>query len=129
MADCSLNGLITGSKCFDCLSASEKQALKVYLLAQALKALGGTDLTNNSTLNKTVACLTCVPQFRIDSMDVLIAQRYASNVGAGAAVNLPIAQLRSKISCAPCGRGQSMFRVSELYLECALNAFIGTGAL
>lgn len=125
MADCTLNTLSAAASCFDCLSLTEKQALRVHFLAQALKGLGGADLTNLNTRNQAVACFACEPDFRLDSFQTAIAQRMASN--AGVSVNLPIATLRAQIKCVPCGE-QKSFRASEMYLRCLLNKFVGTGA-
>ena len=125
MADCTLNTLSSAAKCFDCLSETEKLALRTYFLAQALKGLGGADLTNFNTRRSAVACFTCEPDFRIGSMLVAVDQRTALN--AGASVNLTISQLRAQIKCTPCGEQKSE-RAAYLYLSCLLNKFIGTGA-
>lgn len=128
MADCTLNTLVTASKCFDCLSLTEKSALKSKFLADALLALGGPDFTNRNVKRQATACFQCVPDFRIDSMDVVIAQRLAINAGAGAKVNLPIAQLRAAIACGVCGDTRENYLTEIMFLRCQLNKFIGTGA-
>ena len=129
MADCTLPTLITAAKCFDCFSTTEKLALNSSFLADALLALGGPDLTNRNVRRSTVRCFECLPDFRLDSMELAVAQRLASNAGAGAKVNLPIAQLRAKIACAKCGDSLSTYHAQLVYLRCQLNRFIGSGAL
>jgi hypothetical protein len=128
MADCSIPTMIAGSKCFDCFSTTEKLALQASFLADAVLALGGPDLTNRNVRRSTVRCFECFPDFRLDSMELLVAQRLASNGGAGAKVNLPIAQLRAKVSCGPCGDSLTTYHAQIMYLRCQLNRFIGTGA-
>lgn len=118
LAGCDLNSLATQAKCFNCLSLTEKEALKVWFMAQALKAFGGTDLTNTATRNQAVQCLGCEPDFVQDSMEVAIWQKLASL--AGASVDLPIATLRQKINCVPCGE-QKTTRTAWLYLLCQLT--------
>lgn len=128
MADCTLNTLTAAAKCFDCLSYTEKQALKTSFLADGLLALGGPDLTNRNVRRSTVACFDCLPDFRVQSLDLVVAQRLAINAGAGAKVNLPINQLRAKIACAPCGDTWATYFTQIMYLRCQINKFIGTGA-
>ena len=128
MADCSLNGLSNAAKCFDCLSRTEKAALKSKFLADALLAFGGTDYTNRNVKRQAVACFNCEPDFRIDSMDLVVAQRLAINAGAGASVNLTISQLRAKIACGVCGDTVENYLSEIMFLRCQLNKFIGTGA-
>jgi hypothetical protein len=127
MPDCTLTTLSTAAKCFDCLSLTEKQALKVAFLAQALLGLGGSDFTNVNTLKKAVACFTCVSDFRIDSMALVIAQRKAMNAGKSAVVVQPINVLRQLIKCVPCGDPKT-YRAQEMFLRCMINQFVGTGA-
>lgn len=118
LTDCSLNSLSRAAKCFDCLSLTEKQQLKVYFMALALKAAGGVDLTNVATRNKTVACFTCEPDFRLDSMEVAVWQNLAVNFGAS--VPTDIATLRKQIACVPCGEQKSA-RAAWLYILCQLS--------
>ena len=128
MADCTLNTLVAAAKCFDCLSQTEKKALKAFFLSQALKALGGADFTNVNTRRKQLAGFNSLSDFRIESMDLVVAQRLANNAGAGALVNVPIAQLRQQIKCSPCGDTFTTFITEIMWLQCQLNKFIGTGA-
>lgn len=120
LASCNLNDLAAAAKCFSCLSATEKEALKVYFMAQALKAFGGTDLTDQATRRKAVQCIACEPDFVLDSMEVAVWQKLASLAGS-TAVDLPIATLRTKINCTPCGE-QKTTRTAWLYLLCQLTA-------
>lgn len=121
LAACDVNSMINAGKCFDCLSATVKQRLQVWFLAQALKSFGGADLTNLNTLYKTVACMDCIPNFRQDSVLTAVYQKLAA--AAGANVDLPIAQLRAKVPCAGCD-SPSLSETAELYLLCSL-ALIG----
>ena len=129
MADCTLNGLSNAAKCFDCFTLTEKQALKAFLLAQGLKALGGPDFTNVNSRRSQIACFNCEPDFRIDSMDVVVAQRLAINAGAGAIVNVSPAALRAAVKCNRCGDTWATIQTDIMWLRCQLNKFIGTGAL
>jgi len=117
LAGCDINSLAASAKCFNCLSLTEKEALKVYFMAQALKSFGGTDLTNQGTRNTAVACLACEPDFVLDSFEVAVWQKLASL--AGASVDLPINQLRANINCNPCGQTK-LNRASWLRLLCEL---------
>ena len=117
LSACDINSLSTAAKCFDCLSATEKRALQVYFLAQALKSYGGADLTSSLVRNKAVACLACEPDFRLDSFMTAVYQKGAAF--AGASVDLTIAQLRAKVSCHPCGQTK-LDRASLVYLNCSL---------
>ena len=128
MADCSITTLSNAAKCFDCLSLIEKRGLKASFLADALLALGGTDYTNRNVRRTAVACFNCEPDFRIDSMGLVVAQRLAINAGASAKVNQPIATLRAKIACVPCGYGITEFDTEIMFLRCQLNKYIGTGS-
>lgn len=118
LAGCDISSLTAASKCFNCLSNSEKQALKVWFMGQALKAFGGADLTNSNARNKAVSCLTCEADFVLDSFEVAVWQKLASL--AGATVDLPINQLRKKIPCHMCGQNK-LDRASWLYLLCQLT--------
>lgn len=128
MADCSLNGLSNAAKCFDCLDLTTKQAFKAFFLAQGLKALGGPDFTNVNSRRSSIACFNCEPDFRLDSMDVVVAQRLAINGGAGTLVTAPINILRQQIRCVPCGDTFASLQTDIMFLRCQLNKFIGSGA-
>lgn len=117
LSACDINSLSNASKCFDCLSATEKRGLQVYFLAQALKSAGGADLTVNTVRNKAVACLACEADFRLDSFLCAVYQKRAA--AAGASVNLTIAQLRAQIRCHPCGQTK-LDRAAIVYLSCSL---------
>ena len=118
LANCSIDTLSKAAKCFDCLSLTEKQALKVRFMGMALKAAGGADVTNINTLKSTVACFGCEPDFRLDSMEVAIWQNLAVNFGA--VVPTDIASLRALIKCVPCGE-QKFQRAAFVYLLCQLS--------
>lgn len=118
LTSCSMDDLATSSRCFNCLSATEKEALKVWFMAQALAHFDGADLTDERTRNAAVKCLTCESDFVLDSMEVAVWQKLASL--AGATVNLPIDQLRAKIRCNPCGQTK-VNRAAWLYLLCNLT--------
>ena len=124
LAGCDLTSLQAASKCFNCLSATEKLHLKVHFMAQALKAFGGTDYTATAPaglLRKTVSCLECTSDFVIDSMEVAVWQKLASLSGAPVSqVDQPINVLRGLIKCATCGE-QDIVRASKLFLLCNLT--------
>ncbi|HEX9156151.1 MAG TPA: hypothetical protein VF819_11330, partial [Nitrospira sp.] len=75
-------------------------------MAEALKASGGTDLTNINDLKKAVACLACEPDFRLDSMEVAIWLSLAQAFGA----TLPtgIADLKALVKCWTCGEQKTV---------------------
>lgn len=118
LANCNLSTLTSAAKCFNCLSATEKEALKVYFMAQAVLKAGGTDLTNINTRNQAAACLACEPDFMLDSMEVAIWQSLAQQFGA----TLPtsISALRALIRCTPCGE-QKTTRAAYTLLLCQLS--------
>ena len=119
LANCTLSTLTSAAKCFNCLSSTEKQALKVWFMAQAAKAAGGTDLTDQATRDKAAVCFECEPDFMLESMEVAVWQSFAQNMGA--TVPTAIADLRKKISCVPCGE-QKKQRAAALVLLCSLQA-------
>lgn len=118
LANCNLSTLQTAAKCFDCLSATEKQALRVRFMAELYKRVTGTDLTNINTLKRTVACFGCEPDFALDSMQVA-SWKNAAEV-AGASLPTTIQGLRALISCVPCGE-QKWARAAETYLLCLIS--------
>lgn len=120
---CSIDNLSAAAKCFDCLSAKEKLALKVWFLAQGLKAAGGTDYTNVNTLLSAAACFKCEPNFRLDSFETVIFQTSASN--SGASVDQSIATLRDNIKCLACADPAAL-KSALVLLECA---YFGKGAI
>lgn len=121
--DCTLTGLLDGSKCFNALSKTEKQAALVYFLALGVKADGGPDLTDANALATAIKCLRDVNQFQRDSFDVLIAQRLATAAGDTSAAGLSISQLRAAIKCYTCMDPIAM-RAAETHLRCLLNDYI-----
>lgn len=118
---CSLPVLTQQSKCFNCLSATEKMALKVWLMAQTLKAEGGLDLTDPNALVNFTACFACEPKFVLESMDVASWQDFATV--AGASVDLTIAQFRAAIKCLVCTDPQAL-KAAETVLLCKLSHYI-----
>lgn len=118
LANCNLNTLIAAAKCFDCLSQTEKRHFKVRFMALALKAAGGADLTNPVTLAQTVQCFNCLPDFRLDSMEVAVWQNLAQRFGAP--VPPTVSAMRAVVKCAGCGE-QKTVRSAWLYLLCQLS--------
>lgn len=116
---CTIDALSAAAKCYDCLSSTEKQALKIRFMAEALKASSGVDFTNINTLRSTVACFTCEPDFRLESMEVALWKAMADNLGAS--IPASISAQRALIKCVPCGEQKST-RASFLYLLCRLVA-------
>lgn len=121
LANCNLNTLAAAAKCFDCLSLTEKRHFKVRFMALALKAAGGPDFLNPATLAKTVECFTCLPDFRLDSMEVAVWQNLAQNFGA--AVPPSVSAMRAVVKCAGCGE-QKTTRAAWLYLLCQLTTVV-----
>lgn len=118
LANCNLSTLTSAAKCFNCLSATEKFALKVRFMGLALKAAGGADLTDINVLKRTVACFGCESDFQLDSMEVAVWQNLAQNFGA--TVPTSIKDIRALIKCVPCGE-QKFQRAAFLYLLCQLS--------
>ena len=122
---CDISTLTTASKCFNCLSKSEKQALKVWFYAQALKASGGTDYTDPNALSEAVACFKCEPSFVLDSFNVAVAQDLAVEAGFTEGGSMTIAQLRAAIKCLVCTDAKTL-EAAETVLLCRLvNFFAG----
>lgn len=121
LADCTLTTLNKAAACADCLSLTEKQALKIRYMSLALKAAGGPDWTNINTLKKAVACFGCVPDFRLDSMEVIIWANLAQNFGA--TVSQSISANRALIKCVPCGE-QKFQRAAFVSILCQLSNLV-----
>lgn len=121
LANCNLDTLSTAAKCYDCLSSTEKQALKIRFMAEVLKAKGSTDLTNINTLRSAVACFTCEPDFRLESMELAIWKSLAERVGA--TIPSGIADQRALIKCVPCGEQKST-RAAYISLLCRLSLLL-----
>lgn len=118
MADCTLPTLTENSKCLGCLSQSQKQAAKVAFLALALKAAGGTDLTNVNTLRSAAVCYNCEPEPTLDTFDTLIAKNLALQFGAA---DLTVNQIMDVIKCY-CGIDLKELHAMETLLRCQLTA-------
>ena len=118
LANCNLSTLQTAAKCYDCLSATEKQALKVRFMAELYKKVSGVDLTNINTLKRTVACIGCEPDFTLGSMEVALWKNAAEV--AGVSIPATFQAQRALISCVPCGE-QKWARSAEVYLLCQLS--------
>jgi hypothetical protein len=119
MIACDINSLRTASKCYDCLSSSEKQALKTQFLAMALKAAGGTDYTNINTLLSATACFACEPAFVRESMELAIWKDLATTLGA--VIPASVSGQRALVNCAPCGSIHGRI-AAQIPLLCQLNA-------
>ena len=90
-----LTTLNPNSACWNCLSATEKQEAKVYLLANLLKQVGGPDYTNINALRQAAACY-CVPDATLKSFDVEVAQTRLTNAGGPV---LTVAQVKTALAC------------------------------
>lgn len=123
LANCNLSTLNTAAKCFNCLSLTEKNALRVYFLAQAVKAAGGPDYTNVNVRNTAAACFDCVSDFVLDSMEIAAWQNLTQVFG----VSLPttINGLRAAIKCDVCGDDKKQ-RAAFVLLLCQLSANVST---
>lgn len=115
ITSCTRDRMIAAAKCFDCLSATEKLNAKVWFMAEAYRIATGTDLRNVNTRNKVVECLACLPDFRMDSIEVAIWQTLAEGLGS---TPLTIAQIKDRIKCSSCGE-QKTNRAAMLYFLCA----------
>jgi hypothetical protein len=115
---CDLSSMIAAAKCFDCLNAIQKRALRAHFLALALQGYGGADLRSLSVRNDAVDCIACLPDFRIESVLVAIDQKRASS--AGASVDLSIDQLLASARCASQGTQDKLNRAAIAYLRCSL---------
>lgn len=115
---CSLPALVSGAKCFDCFSATEKDALLVYLKAQTLIGMGGTDYSSVTDLQTLVACLKCLPDFRLQSLEVQIYLTAA--LDAGYRGETDIASLRAAIKCLSC-LDRHTLRAMQVALDCRIE--------
>ena len=117
LANCNLDTLSQASKCYDCLSSTEKRALMVRFMAEALKFEGGPDWTDINTLHSAVACFACEPDPRLESMEIVAWKNLADLLGA----SLPstIQGQRALISCVPCGEQKST-RAAYVALLCRI---------
>lgn len=118
LADCTLTTVNKAAACADCLSATEKMALKIRYMSLALQAAGGPDWTNINVLKQNVACFGCVSDFRLDSMEVVIWANLAQNFGAR--LSQSISENRALIKCVPCGE-QKFQRAAFVSLLCQLS--------
>lgn len=121
LANCAIDTLSTAAKCFDCLSQTEKNSLKIVFMAAALKQAGGPDLTNMATRRATVQCFACEPDPRLESMQVAIWLSLAQSFGA--VLPTDIASLRALANCSGCGEQKSN-RAAFVYLLCQLSATV-----
>lgn len=119
---CTLAVGVKSTACFDCLPRIEKKALIAYFLALTVKALGGTDYTDQATLRKAIACW-CVPKSRIDSFETGVFLELAEASGANVS-DLTIAELKKAVNCWTCGATVDTFRLEEIFLLCQLGVLI-----
>jgi len=121
LANCNLSTLQSAAKCFNCLSSTEKQALKTRFMAELLKASARVDYTDVRTLKTASACFECEPDFVLESMELAIWKSLAESLGA----SLPtaIADIRNLINCASCGE-QKWQRAAQVFLLCQIDAAI-----
>jgi hypothetical protein len=113
-----LNNLVQNATCWDCLSKTEKKEVEVYFLALALKALGGEDYTNINTLRQGVACY-CVPDARLDSFDVVVAQTLCAAVGGP---TLTVTAAKAAVTCW-CNLEERELHAMEMKLRAHLTAY------
>lgn len=115
-----LTTLNPNSACWNCLSATEKQEAKVYILANLLKQLGGADYTNINALREAVACY-CVPDAVLDSYDVVVAQAWLTKAGGPI---LTLAQVKAALACW-CNIQEHEAHAMEMFLRASLTAYSG----
>lgn len=120
---CDINTMITGSKCFACLSQIENQAAIVYFLMQRFAQLNGTAQQSVNQLRSQVQ------QFSIssvdllaDNLDVFVAQQGAIAASVPGASSQTIAQIRAAIK-GFANTSLSELRAMEVLLRCRLNQF------
>ena len=113
-----LNTLVQNATCWGCLSATEKQEVKVLFLANALKALGGADYTNINTLRQAAVCY-CVPDARLDSFDVVVAQTLCAKVGGP---TLAVSAAKAAVTCW-CNLEKRELHAMEMLIRAALTAY------
>lgn len=116
LAVCTRDQAIAAAKCFDCLSTTEKLNAKILFMAETLQIATHEDIRNVNVRNRTVECFACLPDFRLDSVEVAIWQTLAESAGA---TRHTIAQVKNLIKCPSCGE-QKTNRAAYIYLLCAL---------
>lgn len=113
---CAIGTITTTAKCFNCLSPSEKRVAIVWFMAQALKALGGTDYTNVNDLTKAAKCFKCESDSALEAFEVAIAQQLSTDSGAE---SVTISQLRAALKCW-CLDPKAVYS-AKVFLECQLE--------
>lgn len=91
--------LTAASKCFDCLSHSQKQLAIIWLMTETLKALGGDDLTDVNNLRDAVKCWSCESDSALEAFLVYIS--YANAVDAGMDT-MTVYEIRDALKCWQC---------------------------
>lgn len=112
------------SPCVDCLSPTEKLALKVYLLAEELKLAGGTDYTDLATLRQAASCFDCgLSNSRIQTLEIqTILQGLDILNWAG---NIEATGIRHAIACMRCLPAHTL-KAMELVLNAGLQNILTT---
>ena len=123
---CYLSQQEASAACINCLDPDTKRKAIVMFKAMALKALGGTDLTNVNTMRQAAAC-RCLPDPTLLSFAVLSAQRLATDAQA---TNIPstAADIRNAVRCY-CGISDHELKAAESILDCYLSAQVGGGLI
>lgn len=120
---CDLNTLLQASKCFNCFSELQNQAIKVYFLNQRLAKLQGVTPQTPNQLRTTAACIICTrPESVADNLDSAVAQAGAIAAGVAGASTQTIAQIRAGANPFM-NMSLSDLRAIEVILSCQLNAF------
>lgn len=94
-----ISNLTSASKCFNCLSQSQKKIATIFFMAQTLKYLDGTDLTNVNTLSDAVKCFKCESDSALDSFEAATMAIAAESAGMP---EMTLAQFQAAIKCWLC---------------------------
>lgn len=113
---CAIGTLTSTAKCFNCLSETDKRKAIIWFMAQALKALGGTDYTNVNDLMTAAKCFKCESDSALEAFEVAIAQQLSTDAGAD---SVTISQLKAALKCW-CIDPKAIYS-AKVFLECKLE--------
>ena len=105
--------LTARSKCFQCLSKTEKLAAKIFVMAEALKGLTGQDYTNVNALTQITACYKCEADSVLDGFEISIFKTLA--MASGTIGDLSASQIVAASKCWRCMDPKAM-RAAYLFL-------------
>jgi hypothetical protein len=119
--NCTLNDLLTASKCFrgNCMSADEREAIIIYLRAQNLNAKGGADLRDITTLQTAAKSWQTISKEERQAIEVFIEVTNAT--AAGATVSATAEGLKAAAKCFMC-LGEERRKQLLAFLLCAISS-------